>query len=195
MALWNEDAFIGGHPALDFVNTVEDQDKRRDSSRISEWASFLGWAQVSYVFSEEQMNVLENEIQQTDISTLLRNIHDLRETAYAALSGIASGEKQTDDALQKLEEGIRTALRNSSLKLKENSYIWVPDMVNPNWVIDVLTLSIESLLRFHDISKLKECGRCSWMFLNQGRGRGRRWCNMKTCGNRAKSVSFRKRKQ
>ncbi|WP_428033357.1 CGNR zinc finger domain-containing protein [Amphritea sp.] len=195
MALCNEDAFIGGHPALDFVNTVDDQDKCRDSSRISDWPGFLGWANASSLFSEQQMNALENEIQQTDITTLLTSIHELRETAYASLSGIASGETQTDEALQKLEEGIRIALNNSSLKLKGNNYIWVPDMVNPNWVIDVLTLSIESLLRFHDISKLKECGRCSWMFLNQGRGRGRRWCNMRTCGNRAKSVSFRNRKQ
>ncbi|UTW04895.1 CGNR zinc finger domain-containing protein [Amphritea atlantica] len=195
MTLWNEDAFIGGHPALDFVNTVEDQDKRRDSSRISDWASFLGWAQVSSVFSEEQMNVLENEIQQADISTLLTNIHELRETAYAALNCIVSGENKTGVALQKLEDGIRTAINNSSLKLAENNYIWVPNMAKPSWVIDVLTLSIESLLRSEDITKLKECGRCSWMFLNRGRGRGRRWCNMGTCGNRAKSVSFRNRKQ
>jgi len=168
MTLWNDDAFIGGHPTLDFVNTVEDQDKLRETSRISDWSDFLGWAHASAIFSKEQMHALESEIQQTEFSTLLSKIYELRETEYAALSSIVSGGKKTNVALQKLEAGIKTAMNNSSLVLEEMSYKWVPNMDNPSWVIDVLTLSIESLLRSQDMTKLKECGRCTWMFLNKG---------------------------
>jgi len=195
MILWNEDAFIGGHAALDFSNTVDDQDKLREISRISDWSTFLEWAKVSSMFSNKQIDALENEIQQTEIPRLLANIHALRETEYAALSCIASGELKPNVAMQTLEAGIKTAINNSSWVLDDISYKWAPNMDNPRWVIDALTLSIEDLLRSEDITKLKECGRCTWMFLNKGRGRGRQWCNMSTCGNRAKSASFRSRKQ
>ncbi|MEH6578974.1 MAG: CGNR zinc finger domain-containing protein [Amphritea sp.] len=193
MIVWNEDAFIGGHPTLDFVNTVDDQDKSRKLSRLADWADFLSWAQASSLFSEEQMHALENEIQQTEISTLLTKIHKLRETEYAALSGVVSGDKAPNAAMLKLEEGIRAAIRRSSLLRGEEGYIWLPSMDHPDWVIDVLLLSIESLLRSPGIVRLRECGRCTWMFLNKGRGRGRRWCDMSKCGNRAKSESFRNR--
>ncbi len=194
MTLWNKDAFIGGHCAIDFSNTVEDQDKLRETSRISDWSNFLGWAKASSIFSKKQIHALESEIQQTEIPRLLANIHELRETEYAALSCIVSGEIKPNVAMQTLEAGIKTAINNSSWVLEEMSYKWAPNMDSPRWVIDVLTLSIEGLLRSEDITKLKECGRCTWMFLNKGRGRGRQWCNMRTCGNRAKSASFRNRK-
>jgi len=32
------------------------------------------------------------------------------------------------------------------------------------------------------------------VFINSGRGRGRRWCNMATCGNRHKVEAHRERK-
>jgi len=195
MILWNEDALIGGHAALDFSNTVDDQDKLREISRISDWSTFLEWAKVSSMFSNKQIDALENEIQQTEIPRLLANIHALRETEYAALSCIVSGEIKPNVAMQTLEAGIKTAINNSSWVLDDISYKWAVNRDNPHWVIDVLTLSIEDLLRSEDITKLKKCGRCTWMFLNKGRGRGRQWCNMSTCGNRAKSASFRSRKQ
>ncbi|EPJ53479.1 MAG: hypothetical protein OFPI_10500 [Osedax symbiont Rs2] len=195
MSLWNQDAFIGGHPAIDFANTVEDQDKLRETSRISDWVNFLGWAKACSIFNKQQIHALEYQIQQIDIPRLLENIHELRETQYAALSCIVWGKIKPNVAMQTLEAGIKTAISNSYWVLEETGYKWAPNMDNPRWVIDVLTLSIEDLLRFEDITKLKECGRCTWMFLNKGRGRGRQWCNMSTCGNRAKSASFRNRQQ
>nr|WP_245354914.1 CGNR zinc finger domain-containing protein [Brachybacterium sacelli] len=35
------------------------------------------------------------------------------------------------------------------------------------------------------------CDRCGWFFLDNSRGRRRRWCSMKTCGNQAKAERFR----
>ncbi|TIU06903.1 MAG: CGNR zinc finger domain-containing protein, partial [Mesorhizobium sp.] len=30
------------------------------------------------------------------------------------------------------------------------------------------------------------CPRCGWLFLDTSRGGKRRWCSMRTCGNREK---------
>ena len=43
--------------------------------------------------------------------------------------------------------------------------------------------------------RLKACRGedCRWVFLDSSRNSSRRWCDMATCGNRAKSASFRVR--
>nr|WP_250475193.1 CGNR zinc finger domain-containing protein [Caballeronia sp. GAFFF1] len=34
---------------------------------------------------------------------------------------------------------------------------------------------------------VRECGACSWLFLDLSRSKSRRWCSMATCGNRVKA--------
>jgi predicted RNA-binding Zn ribbon-like protein len=60
---------------------------------------------------------------------------------------------------------------------------------------DHLVLSLHDLLRRDDLVRLRECRRCTHLFLDLGRGRGRRWCAMARCGNRAKTEAFRARRR
>ncbi len=39
-----------------------------------------------------------------------------------------------------------------------------------------------SLLTSERTAMLRQCGRCRWLFLDQSRNHGRRWCDMRTCG-------------
>ncbi|EPZ91129.1 CGNR zinc finger [Burkholderia cenocepacia BC7] len=48
-------------------------------------------------------------------------------------------------------------------------------------------------MRSDDFARVRQCGRCTWFFVDRGRGVGRRWCDMRTCGNRAKVEAFRER--
>jgi predicted RNA-binding Zn ribbon-like protein len=44
---------------------------------------------------------------------------------------------------------------------------------------------------------VRECasGTCSWLFVDRSRTHQRRWCSMKTCGNRAKARRFYTRRR
>lgn len=46
-------------------------------------------------------------------------------------------------------------------------------------------------------ARVRCCGdaRCGWMFIDPARGRGRRWCSMADCGNRAKARRHYRRRQ
>ncbi|WP_036229080.1 CGNR zinc finger domain-containing protein [Marinobacterium jannaschii] len=191
MKEWDEKAFVGGHPVLDFINTVEDVDKSRTISRIARWPEFCAWANASTMFNSEQLNGLKDLAKQTDTSVILQRLHRLRELQYQALARIAAGEGGQEAELTELEVAIRQALQRSHLQAAEAGYLWQPDLNHEDWVSDLLLLSLEHLLRSGQLARLKQCGRCSWLFLNKGRGKGRRWCDMSTCGNRAKLESFR----
>jgi len=195
MILFNDSAFIGGHTVLDFLNTVEDQDKQRNLNLIADWSSFVAWAQAASVFSQAQMEILNNGIPNSERVGLLLEIQELKETTYTALDGILSPETTKNIAFGKLEYRIQTAISDSSLVSQGLGFKWEPKSESLNWVVDFFVLLIENFLCHTDITKLRVCKRCTWMFLNSGRGRGRQWCSMKTCGNRAKLVSFRERNQ
>src|SRR5712691_12943878 len=49
------------------------------------------------------------------------------------------------------------------------------------------------LLTSADITRVRTCadGACAWLFLDTTRSRTRRWCDMKSCGNRSKVRRFR----
>jgi predicted RNA-binding Zn ribbon-like protein len=49
--------------------------------------------------------------------------------------------------------------------------------------------SAADLLTSPEVHAVKECGsdRCSWLFVDRSRTHRRRWCDMKSCGNRAKA--------
>jgi predicted RNA-binding Zn ribbon-like protein len=193
MNITDDFIFVGGHRALDFINTVDDQDKQRTINRIAGWPSFLGWGEASSMFNEKQLDILKNNIPRPVIATLLIEINELKELSYQALKFIMAENITQNIALEKLECRIKIAIGNSSLVKEEVSFKWATNTRNSGWVVDLLVLSIADLLCDKDLTKLRECKRCTWMFLNSGRGKGRQWCNMSTCGNRAKSASFRGR--
>lgn len=39
-----------------------------------------------------------------------------------------------------------------------------------------------------------ERGLCGWLFLDESRGKRRRWCDMKDCGSRAKALWYYEKK-
>jgi len=49
-----------------------------------------------------------------------------------------------------------------------------------------IQLAAEDLFTGERLQRVRNCERCSWLYLDRSRGRARRWCSMALCGNRAK---------
>lgn len=186
-----QDEHIGGHPILDFINTVEDSEKTRFQSRIANWSLFLQWIELSELFNETQRRKL-NSLSESEASCLLAQVHDVREEIYHTLLDSISSEHNLT-AQNSAFQSIQSAIQRARFVREESSYGWQIELNAKNWLIDSLYLALEHLLRSSNLNKLKQCGRCTWLFLDTGRGRGRRWCKMSTCGNREKSKYFRQR--
>ncbi|MGF1630609.1 MAG: CGNR zinc finger domain-containing protein [Kiloniellaceae bacterium] len=193
MMQWSEEAFVGGHPALDFLNTVDNQDKQRSESRIGTWPAFFGWAAASGIFEGADRRRLEKLGARGGAAAPLAELHLLRETAYRVLCPLAAGLAPLPAHWALMEAELQMTLGGAILEPGAAGCRWRARPDRQNWVVDVLALTLEDLLRSPELARLRECGRCSWLFLDYGRGRGRRWCDMRTCGNRAKAESFRTR--
>ena len=70
--------------------------------------------------------------------------------------------------------------------------------INPQRSADLANAGIRSaadLLTSDEAARVRECAAesCSWLFVDRSRTRRRRWCDMKTCGNRNKAKLYYQR--
>ncbi len=186
--MWMSDNFVGGHLALDFLNTVGDTDKSRTDNRLTSPDDLLSWLAASGNAGE---HVDQAHPTQYDVDALV----NFREATYLVLSAYSGTQAVAPEHLQTFEDYTKAALRRAELSLSSAPSPWKATGGTAAYYLDSFVLLVEDLLRSPEIGKLRQCERCSWFFLNAGRGRGRRWCNMSTCGNRHKVAAHRQRRQ
>ena len=185
---WESNQLVGGHPILDFVNTVGDESKNRSIEWLPDWLAFRSWAACASV----ALLSLIDAVPRTERDVLLKSLIQYREEIYGCLVKISQSETHLSIPVH-LMSRIQGAFRRSELTASggRKGMRWEPSSDPGQRVIDTFSIYLEDLCRHGDIQKVKQCKRCTWLFINRGRGRGRQWCSMSTCGNRAKAQKFR----
>jgi predicted RNA-binding Zn ribbon-like protein len=64
----------------------------------------------------------------------------------------------------------------------------VPVRSDWTWVIARIAASLGEMLANHEVERIKVCANsdCRWIFHDPTKARTKRWCNDRTCGNRAR---------
>ncbi|HEY8717858.1 CGNR zinc finger domain-containing protein [Pengzhenrongella sp.] len=180
---------IGGHPALDLVNTVSwrrDDERRRDN--LVDLPALLGWClRVDLLDPSAAADVSElGARDQTSAQRVLDEVRDLREQLAAVLAPL------TDTPPSGIVGVIPAALRAHLIDA-----IAVSDLVGsparwrlaarrPADLPRVLALQALDLLQSPEVHRLRRCAGpgCGWLFLDRTRSNTRRWCSSGDCGNR-----------
>lgn len=192
MTTWPDSAFVGGDPALDFVNTAGGRTKARDTERLNRFVDALEWAHASGVLDQAERDQLVARADRNPVEAeeALNELREQREALHAFLLAGVEGTECDTGARQRVHSDITTAYREA----EPSEYF----LTHPAWVVDITTagarllsrrlaLSAARLLASDQRAQLNVCGRCSWLFLDPSPTRRRRWCSMATCGNRAKA--------
>ncbi|MGP1356698.1 CGNR zinc finger domain-containing protein [Roseicyclus sp.] len=174
-----------GHPILAFVNTVADDGKTRNRDTFATGGELLAQLRSGGL----------------DIPTVvqppgqgqLRALRYLREATWSVLSAIATGRTPGREERLVIESAMKGAMADADLALGGTRIGWQPGPLGG--LHDTLALCLAGFLASADLDRLRECRRCTHLFLDHGRGTGRRWCSMARCGNRAKAASFRERRR
>ena len=176
---------VGKHLALDFCNTAGEHLAERPDELLADWESFLRWAvQVGLVGPESYFELLR-------YPSPLDEIIQLREAIYRVGLGVA---------------GTRLISRRDVALIRERANAPLPDIEFPNnagrWrpapkratsqLCAVLASEALSLLCSPRAARIGVCGggNCGWLFLDESRGKRRRWCDMNDCGSRAKARRY-----
>jgi predicted RNA-binding Zn ribbon-like protein len=184
----------GGALCLDFVNTLGDRPRCRNET-LQRPADLLRWGAAA--------GLLEPAGTEPDrrgqASAAFRRAIDLRESLYRIFSARVAFREADGADLDLLNRHLRPALTQLELRSEGECFRldWSGSPEPFERVLGSVARSAAELLTSPELERLRECAsdRCSWLFLDRSRSRRRRWCDMKTCGNRAKARRhYRRRK-
>jgi predicted RNA-binding Zn ribbon-like protein len=195
----------GGALCLDFANTLDDRPALVPNEALGSYADLLGFARQSGVLSEQQRARLLAEAGRDPgaaRSALARAV-DLREVIYRLCLALADGQPVATSDLAAFNRTLGEVLAHARLILVEQrpgpasvgsshaglSWGWADEPVGLDLPLWPIVRSAADLLTSPTLSALRVCASdtCAWLFLDTSRNGSRRWCSMRTCGNRAKA--------
>jgi predicted RNA-binding Zn ribbon-like protein len=197
---------VAAHPALDFVNTLDNRFVANGAKELLPgYDDLLAFADQSALLNPRQIGALRKQSQSRPASKALARAHTLREALSSAFYGIATRGRPPLDSLKRIEEFSLVARSHRQLVWAARgagdelgpraAWVWEsPDDAAelPLWSI---AESAVNLLTSHLIDQVHECGSptCRWLFLDTSKNHTRRWCDMAICGNRMKARRFQAR--
>lgn len=198
----------GGHPALDFVNTLDNRFRGDGPVELLEnYADLLRFVRQTHLLSASQAGLLVGAVKEGAAAWVLQSARQLREAMAATLYSAVDGHAPAASYIRALEQYFLAAGRHRQLRWLQSSessgescgarWVWgrfESDAELPVWM---LAQAASELMTSKELEKLRACGSetCRWLFLDTSKNHTRRWCDMKTCGNRMKARRFLARRQ
>ena len=187
---WTAEDFVAGELCLEFTNTVGDLGKTRELERLIDWETYLDWAlAVGALTPEEARDLRRSGIRHSaQTRNSLRTALEFRATLYRTLSAMAAERVPIGADFDLVEMGIVKAVATAHLLRVNGFYVWSASHheAAPTTPLTRIVLSTLQLLQGQALPLLRECQRCTWLFIDRSKNHGRRWCRAEACGNRAR---------
>lgn len=173
---------VGGHVALDFVNTdvVSQADRSTDVLRTA--AEFLAWCGYAGLVAGEAG---PNGLSRDQSRRLLATAAALRAAVRSVVEAVAEHRDADRDALSTLRSATADAVARAVPVLVEGRIVWSWEPT-PDASVWELATAATDLLRGGPTERLKICPGCGFVFLDATKNGSRRWCSMEDCGKQEK---------
>ena len=190
-------SLIGGALCLDFVNTVDPRhapDRREylDSyPALVEWVRYAG--DIDGAAGESLLKAAARDPGQAQ--RVLQRAIALREALYPIFARAINRQQPAREDLDTLHVELTSAMTHIRVRWTPTGFTWGWDdrAHELDRVLWPVTQSAAELLVHGPLGRVRECpgdGNCGWLFLDLSKNANRRWCEMRTCGNRAKARRY-----
>jgi predicted RNA-binding Zn ribbon-like protein len=189
--------FVGERLWLDFVNT----DAIRGRSRADALLSFDGllrWLEAAAVLDAERGMVMRRRAMEQPAGATAALVEARR--TRAMLRQLAERGARTErvrlDALAELNRVLGRSTGTRRLELRRDGTVgrtFVPIGDAFSTLLIPVVESVADALVAGELARVRRCagGDCARVFYDATRNGARRWCDMASCGNRAKAARFR----
>jgi len=117
----------------------------------------------------------------------LASLGQLRETLRRGAEDLAASGTLGKETLREINAAVSVPIRRA-LRQHQNGFELeqIPERADWSWIAAQIAASFAHMLVDGTMRRMKFCGdeRCRWIFVDETKGRTRRWCNERTCGNR-----------
>jgi predicted RNA-binding Zn ribbon-like protein len=187
---------IGPYPedlCLGFVNTLSWRGRSDPVETLYSAADLFNWIEHSEILPRVSIAEAHNwarDHEKRAAQGFAKAIL-VREALFAIFSAIAAGAGVAREDFQILEAALARGPHRTRLVPTANGYAW-SGPVRRITIYEVLAPMLWSagdlLVRAED-RRIRCCANdaCLWLFIDQSKTNSRRWCDMQSCGNRAKA--------
>lgn len=200
---WRDIDFVGGVLCLDFANTVNawlGEECRGDY--LKDFCDLVRWGVRSGALDADLAPPLLAAAEERvgEATAILEEARNMRGVLRRVFLARADGEMPDAGDIEALNNAVSWAMSHLELTADNGGFGWAwhrdrqPPLDRVLWPV---ARSAADLLTSADPRRLKTCPAddCGWMFYDTSKAGRRRWCDMSTCGNRAKAHRhYRKKK-
>jgi len=191
--------FIGDRLWLDFVNT-DDVCPGAQVDALRDFELFVRWLELAGLLDAERGAVMRRRAYQQPAGATAA-LADARRVR-AALRQLAErgtlAERVRSDALAEINRVLGRSAGTRRVEARPDgtfarTFVPVGDAF-ASLMIPVVDSAADALI-LGELPRVRRCAdaRCARVFFDGTKNGRRRWCDMATCGNRAKAARFRKR--
>jgi len=182
-----------GRLCLDFTNTVRARPLSEKVDLISSYEDLLSWARQATILTPGEAATLGElaHKQPRAAADALGQSLTLREALYGAFSALAAGLPAPASDVRTINKAIGKAMTRAGLSPSAAGgfeWSWPDAPLGVDRVAWWVARSASELLTSKDLTGVRECAGydCGRLFMDGTKNRSRRWCDMASCGNRAK---------
>jgi predicted RNA-binding Zn ribbon-like protein len=185
--------------ALDFTNTLDWRLRPEPVEELRELSDLLRWGWSSGALERAEARALREwgEAHPGLAARALAQAVEVREAIAEVLLAVLHDQALPAGALDRLDEACLAAGAARSLRPAGQGveWGWRNGPTSADRVAWTAALDAVRILTSSERERIRQCGdfECGWLFLDTSRNRSRRWCTMKSCGNRNKARSFYRR--
>jgi predicted RNA-binding Zn ribbon-like protein len=191
----------GGLLCLDFANTVDDRTEVHPQELLISFKDLVSWSQQAQVVTEQEAQQLLEKAEQypSEATRVLKRAVDVRESIFRIFKAVAEDESPEDGDLVTLSAMVAEAQKHAQIIPGTQGFRWdwtcKPDDLD--CMLWPVVRSAADFLTSDDLDTVRVCASdtCNWLFIDTSKNHSRRWCNMKSCGNREKARRFYTRKK
>jgi len=183
----------GNQLCLDFVNTLDDRLGNPPHELLNNYADLVSWSQQERLLTDEEAQHLLEQARQhpADAANVFQQAIVLREALFRIFVAIADRASPEEADLTLLNGALSNAMCHACVVPKTEGFVW--DWTDKEKILDRMlwqvAKSAANLLTSKHLDDVRVCAAedCEWLFMDTSKNHSRRWCDMKSCGNRAKA--------
>lgn len=193
----------GGHPALDFVNSLDNRFGGKDRVEgLATYGDLLRFARETGMLDPVQAAQILRAATPEAAGRVLRAGRALREALGETLYALVDERPPPAASLELLERYLHVADRHCELNWRPDvggraalAWSWPLEQPTAELPVWAIAHAARDLMLSPDVTLLRACevDTCRWLFLDSSRNHTRRWCKMKVCGNRMKARRYQVR--
>jgi predicted RNA-binding Zn ribbon-like protein len=159
----------------------------------------VNWSLYAGVLSRNEAKALLAlaKAKPKDAGSSVHELQSFRESFHRMVSAIAHKEVPQDADFTRVRSTIAKAVSIAGLSRDETAFTWSveADTLGLGTVIARVALSAHHMLSHENPAQLRQCERCTWLFIDRTKNQMRRFCRQDACGNKARAERFYSRKR